>query len=466
MRSTVTETVGPSLSRLPLEVLDPVARHYLPLRAYRALTRTCNSLRNALLTPSIACAILLRELPSDPIESLLPHVIDVRKKLGFCPLALRGNIGKVLLLEAAAGRRPFNPAKLDLRGIFPVDNGFWRKEWLPFALTSVPSFRNHCQSIKKRCAALAVACGGDLSTVQCLREAGCFDADEGLARAIWQGNEHLIRFLVQQGATIPRGSWGFHRRMKTEEKIHLTDIVVNAGIELPEAALDKAVDDIRYLEHVLKIWNGKRKLGEVLLSRSFGIACKAGLMDAVKLLFAHGASVNVGFHRTDYDEEGDDEADEENFNEFPETPLEAAILGNRFDVTTFLRDNGAVFTGEGVLPAAARSEDPRFTTMVLDTPDIPITCEALMAACSAARFENAKAILQKASETGAFNSVNGISFYCFDAAVKNDMPEFCDLVEQSYWDGPPSPFLQSTVVGPNVKAWLHENGFGRLAGPP
>ncbi|KAJ3150082.1 hypothetical protein HDU86_006705 [Geranomyces michiganensis] len=126
--------------------------------------------------------------------------------------------------------------------------------------------------------------------VQCMIDAQCFDLRRGLTEAVAVADEQLVTFLLQlQPAGIPSGYWPcnrwyrYDRTLTSEQKIRMLDLLIDAHTLLPEAFLDSVIDDLPVLQHLLDRWNGRRPVGAELLSRSLGLACKRGRVDAIKV---------------------------------------------------------------------------------------------------------------------------------------------------------------------------------------
>ncbi|KAJ3170049.1 hypothetical protein HDU87_000461 [Geranomyces variabilis] len=394
--------------------------------------------------------------------------------LAFCPLDLRIAVAKLLLREAAAGIRPYkpfgqNPNYLDLAGWLHIPSGSrCAIAVLPFALENVPGFKARLQGsyAPHRFASYVT----DIPDVQALIAAGVYDLRTGLANAVYTQNEDLVRFLSKLQREIPPGYWRSNLRSayqkqrrinvipapepaETARNNYFIDLLVDSGVILPEAALDTAIYDIAYLTHILNRWNGRRPVGEQMLSRSFAFACQAGQIEAVKLLIERGASVHVGFHLTDEDQAEDAQHELEGILDEPFTPLQRALRLGQFEVVSLLLEKGATFTGHKDLSRAAAADDTRCLQLVLDSgcavPDYFIL------GCAGKRIENTRMIMRAGERMGTLTAQQ-VAEHCLDIASQSQNMEWCEMVPKEFYASA-EPWLPAYCL-PEVKAYLKRTG--------
>ncbi|KAJ3166139.1 hypothetical protein HDU88_003687 [Geranomyces variabilis] len=431
---------------LSLEILVYLVRFHLDdTVALSSLVAASKTLRNTLLLPTLVHAVLLRNIGNQSLHVFLCQILNPVSALAFCPLRLRVELAKLFFLDAAAGRISY-----DLDNI-PWYNGsmlrgLWRSSVLPFALENVSQFReslrgNPCTAI------VAVTQNFTIEQVQCLIDAQCFDLPTGLAEAVAVADERLVIFLLQlQPAGIPSGYWPccrWHRHdrsLTSEQKISMVDLLIDAHAPLPEAFLDSVIDDLPVLKHLLDRWNGRRPVGAALLSRSLGVACKTGRVDAIKMLVSHGASLSTAFHTVEDDLYDDQHYDDEHFRDSPETPLQAALGSNQLEVVRFLAESGVRFTGdERELCLAAANCETSLLQLVLNKGRHKLTRNAVNSACRARRVENVGLLVQAGLQSRCFTLMTRrgepsiVAMDCIRAALRNNDPDFCRHLGDDFW---------------------------------
>ncbi|KAJ3177302.1 hypothetical protein HDU87_004554 [Geranomyces variabilis] len=333
-----------SLADLPLDILLVLAlRHIANTADLHAVVRTCQTLRIALLTPAVVHAVLLREHNNASVPELLTYIIPDNGRLSFCSRSLRVKVTKLILLDAAAGRRHLNARFVSGRQLAFWLRNSWCAELVGFALTNIPLLRQEGRDdfIRTRLAGFA----NYTAAVQHLIAADCYCLPTGLASAIVEGREDLASVICKHVDEIPSGFWKsdvllgdldrpyFTKRRPSgwiNTQIRMIDILIENQVRLPEKSLETAIVDATYLKHILDNWNGCRPVGEGLLNRSFGFACRTGQLESVQLLISRGASVHALFQLKPSDRI--DEAF---------TPLQQAFVGKHFDIHALLIENGA-----------------------------------------------------------------------------------------------------------------------------
>ncbi|KAJ3152931.1 hypothetical protein HDU89_001139 [Geranomyces variabilis] len=431
---------------LSLDTVVYLARFHLDdTVALSSLVAASKTLRNALLLPTLVHAVLLRKFGNQALNSFLWQILDPFSALAFCSLPLRVELAKLFFLDTAAGRISYDLDNIRwYKG--SLLRGLWRSSVLPFALKNVPQFR---ESLKRnrRTAVMAVDQNFNIEQVQCLIDAQCFDLPTGLAKAVAMADERLVIFLLQlQPAGIPSGYWPcnrWHRHdrsLTSEQKISMVDLLIDAHTPLPEAFLDSVIDDLPVLQHVLDRWNGRRPVGAALLSRSLGVACKTGRVDAIKMLVSHGASLSTAFHTIEEDLYDDQHYDDEHFRDPPETPLEAALERNQHEVVHFLGESGVRFTGdERELCLAAANCETSLLQLVLDKGRHKPTRDAVDSACRARRLENVRLLVQAGLQSRCFTLMTRqgepsiVAKDCIRAALDNNDPDFCRHLGEDFW---------------------------------
>ncbi|KAJ3167772.1 hypothetical protein HDU87_001465 [Geranomyces variabilis] len=311
---------------LTLDTIIYVVRFHLDdTVALSSLVSASKALRNALLSPTLVHTVLLRNVVNKPIQDFFFQILHRKGSLATLPLWLCVELGKLLCLDAAAGRISYDPCSIWDHGLLLGRR--WRSSVLPYALEHIPQFPEWLQIDTRRIAVVALHDGFDIESPQYLIDAQCFDLPRGLAEAISWAKEQLVAFLLQfQPAGLPAGYWRFHHRSFTsEQKIRIADMLIDAGFPISEVALDEAVDDLPYLQHLLHRWNGRRPLGAKLLSRSMRRACSRGKLDAIKMLVSRGASLVFSCHNIHGRE--DERYDGQVPQDATEPPLLAALEG-------------------------------------------------------------------------------------------------------------------------------------------